>query len=661
MVRVDEIADLFNCAEVLGTQPLPQGPNLVMITNAGGPGVMATDALISQGLKLAKLSQKTMDTLDKILPHYWSRGNPIDILGDAKDDRYTAVLDICLADQNVDGVLVIYTPQAVADPVLVAKSIAESCKRQGSLNKTILTSFMGFGAVEEANNIFNQNNIPTYSTPEQAIKTYRYMYEYKRNLDLLYETPAELPVDVVPPKRPLMVIMRNVASENREILNEAEAKSFLEYYNLPVVKTRVAHSEDEAASLASQIGYPVVMKILSPQIIHKTDAGGVVLDINNETEARTAFSRIIQSAKKYDSNAEISGVTVQQMVKKQGYEVIIGAKADPLFGPVILFGMGGVGVELFKDFAIGIPPLNQTLARRMMEETKVYQLLKGYRNVPPANVKLLEEILVRFSQMLVDYPQLKEVDINPLFINGKEAVALDARIVIDKQKVFKKLEPHGHLVITPYPKKYETFWKVRDGRTVMLRPIKPEDEPLWLEMFQNFSEESIRYRFFQVLKDTPHETRVRYCNIDYDREIAIVAEITENERRSILGVTRVSIESDGKKGEIAFIVADAWQGLGLGTKMIDYALEICKDMRLETVYAIILQENYRAISLMKKMGFTVEYSDDGTAVATLDLREEEIPPCAETDVSKESQVKTEQLQTEQKEPGEAGIVQGQPA
>jgi acetyltransferase len=381
-----------------------------------------------------------------------------------------------------------------------------------------------------------------------------------------------------------------------------------------------------------------------------------VLDINNETEARTAFNRIIQSAKKYDSKAEISGVTVQQMVKKQGYEVIIGAKADPLFGPVILFGMGGVGVELFKDFAIGIPPLNQTLVRRMMEETKVYQLLKGYRNVPPANIKLLEEILVRFSQMLIDFPQLKEVDINPLFINEKEAVALDARIVINKERVFTRFEPHEHLVITPYPKKYETVWTLRDGRTVLLRPIKPEDEPLWLEMFQNFSEQSIRYRFFQIIKDTPHETRVRYCNIDYDREIAIVPELTENGRKRILGVTRVSIEPDGKKGEIAFITADPWQGLGLGTKMIDYVLEICKDMKLETIYAIMLQDNFQAISLMKKMGFTVKYSDDGTAVATLDLREEEIPSCAEIGVSKESQVKTEHLQTEQKEPEEAGIV-----
>ncbi len=322
-----------------------------------------------------------------------------------------------------------------------------------------------------------------------------------------------------------------------------------------------------------------MLKILSPQIIHKTDAGGVALDIKSETEVRDTFNHLIEKAKEYNPDAEILGVTVQPMIKKQGYEVIIGAKTDPLFGPVILFGMGGVGVELFKDFAIGIPPLNQTLVRRMMEETKVYQLLKGYRNVPPANIKLLEEIIVRFSQMLVDFPQLKEVDINPLFINEKEAFAIDARIVIDKERVFAKLEPHQHLVITPYPKKYETLWKLRDGRTVLLRPIRPEDEPLWLEMFQNFSEESIRYRFFQIIKDTPHETRVRYCNIDYDREIAIVPELTEEGRRKILGVVRVSIEPDGKAGEIAFIVADPWQGLGLGTKLVDYAIEICKDMR----------------------------------------------------------------------------------
>ena len=635
MVRVEEIADLFNCAAVLGMQPIPRGPNLAIITNAGGPGVMATDALIAQGGTLAKLSDKTMETLNGILPHFWSRGNPIDILGDAKADRYRAVVEACLNDDNVDGIVLIYTAQAVVEPVEVAKSLTELIRGRTYQNKTILVSFMGYGAVEEANRIFCENNIPTYSTPEQAIKTYQYMYQYKRNLELLYETPEELPVDVVPPKRPLLTVLRNVAAENREILTEAEAKTFLEYYNFPVVKTRIATTENDAALLATQLGYPVVLKILSPQITHKSDAGGVALDLTNENEVREAFKQIVQKAKQYNPDADILGVTVQPMIKRQGYEVIIGAKADPLFGPVILFGMGGVGVELFKDFAIGIPPLNQTLVRRMMEETKVYQLLKGFRNEPPANIKLLEEIMVRFSQMLVDFPQLKEVDINPFFINEKEAFAFDARIVIDPKKVFTKFEPHQHLVITPYPTKYETLWRLRDGRTVILRPIKPEDEPLWEEMFQSFSEESIRYRFFQILKDTPHETRVRYCNIDYDREIAIVAELTEEGRKRILGVARVSIEPDGKTAEIAFIVADPWQGLGLGTKLVDYVLEICADMKLETIYAIMLPDNYRAMGLMKKMGFTVKYMDDGTVKGTLNMREEEAK-CTEPKIAEEN-------------------------
>jgi len=623
IVRVEEIADLFNSAEVLGMQPLPRGPNLAIVTNAGGPGVMATDALIARGGKLAKLSQKTMDTLNKILPPYWSRGNPIDILGDAKADRYKAVVKACLDDKNVDGLLIIYTPQGVANPAEIAKTIVELRKSMGSY-KTVLTSFMGHDEVEEANRVFNEKNIPTYSTPEQAVKTYLYMYQYKRNLELLYETPEELPVDSVPPKRPLMVIIRNAAREKREILSEMEAKQLLEYFNIPVVKTLVAKTADEAVISASQIGYPVVLKILSPQIVHKTDAGGVVLDINSEAELRETFGNVVQRAKEYNPEAEIHGVTVQPMIKKRGYEIILGAKTDPLFGPVILFGMGGVGVELFKDVATGLPPLNQTLARRIMEETKVYQLLKGYRNMPPANLKLLEETMVRFSQMLVDFPQLKEVDINPLFINEKEAFALDARVVIDKEQVFAKLGPHEHLVISPYPKKYETLWKLRDGRTVLLRPIKPEDELLWLEMFQNFSEQSIRYRFFNIIKDTPHEVRVRYCNIDYDREIAIVPELTEDGRRKILGVVRVPIEPDKKTGEIAVIVADPWQGLGLGSKMTDYMVEICKDKKLETIYGVMLSDNYQAISLMKKMGFTIKHLGDGTVKGTLNLKEEEL-------------------------------------
>jgi acetyltransferase len=621
IVCVDDIEDLFNCAEVLGTQPNPKGPNLAIITNAGGPGVMSTDALIARNGKLAKLSENTLDTLNKVLPQFWSKANPVDILGDANADRYKAAIEACLNDNEVDGILVIYTPQGGSNPADIAKTIVDVCKNS-NFSKTMLTSFMGYDEVAEANRILSECNIPTYSTPEQAVSTFMYMCQYKSNLELLYQTPEELPVDIAPPKRPLMEIMRNAAREGRETFSENEAKQFLREYNIPVVNTLVAKTDDEAATLALRLGYPLVLKILSPQILHKTDAGGVMLDIETEAELRIAYDQIVQRAKKYNPNAEIQGVTIQPMIRKSGHEVILGAKTDPVFGPVLLFGMGGVGVELFHDVVVGLPPLNQNLARRMIEETKVYKLLKGYRNSPPANLKLLEETIVRFSQMLIDFPQLKEVDINPLFINEKEACALDARILIDKNKVSEKFEPYEHLVISPYPKKYETLWRLRDGRTVLLRPIKPEDEPLWLEMFQNFSEQSIRYRFFEIIKDTPHEIRIRYCNVDYDREIGIVAELTENGRRRITGVVRLITEPDGKSGEIAVIVADPWQGLGMGTKMVDYILEICRDKKLEAVYAEMLKDNYRAISIMKKMGFTVEKIDDETVKATLNLKEE---------------------------------------
>lgn len=618
IVRVEEIGDLFNCAEVLGVQPLPRGQQLAIISNAGGAGIMAADSLIARGGKLAEIDAVTIKKIDKVLPLHWSKMNPIDILGDAKTDRYEAAISACLNDKNVDGLLIIFAPQGLSDPMDVAKCVSRLCAKKDYV-KPILTCFMGYGEVEEANRVLNENNIPTYSTPEQAIKTYLYMTQYKQNLELLYQTPEELPVDSSPPKQPITVVIRGAAKENRENLTELESKQILDNYKIPVVKTLTAKTEDEAVFAAAQIGYPVVLKIFSPQIIHKSDIEGVVLDIKSDSELREAFHEVIKQTKTQNPNAEILGVIVQRMIKKQGHRLRLSAKSDSLFGPIIMFGIEKIDIEAYDDVGVGIPPLNQALSRRILEETKGYNLLKGYRNLPQANIKLLEEIMVRFSQLLVDFPQIKEVNINPLFIDIEEVVALDTRIVIDKERVSTKFEPHEHLVISPYPKKYETSWRLRDGRSVLLRPIKPEDEPLWLEMFQNFSEQSIRYRFFQIIKDTPHEVRVRYSNIDYDREIGIVVELKE-ERRQILGVVRLIIEPDGKKGEIAFIVADPWQGLGLGTKMIDHMIEICKDKKLEIVYSLMLPDNHRAIRLLRKMGFTIEKFQDVTK-ATLNLKE----------------------------------------
>jgi len=614
IVRVEEIGDLFNCAEVLGIQPLPRGPKLAIITNAGGAGIMAADALISRGGKLSKLDQKTVEKLDKVLPPHWSKANPIDILGDAKSHSYEIAITAILADKNVDGLLIIYAPQGLSDSVDVAKSVRKLCEKN-EYSKPILTSFMGYEEVEKANRVLNEKSIPTYSTPEQAIKTYLYMNQYKRNLELLYQTPEELPVDSSPPKRPITVIIKEAAKENREKLTEIESKQILENYKIPVIKTLTAETEDEAVFAASRLGYPLILKILSSKTPQEVAMG----DIKSDTELREAFRKVVQQTKKQNTDTQIFGITLQPLIGKQGYRMRLRTKTDSLFGPIIMFGMYDIGVEIFDDIAVGLPPLNQALARRMIEETRGYKLLKGYKKLPPANLKLLEEIIVRLSQLLVDFPQIKELDINPLFINETEALALDARIVIDKTQFSKKSKPHEHLVISPYPKKYETTWKMRDGRNVLLRPIKPEDEPLWLKMFQNFSEQSIRYRFFQIIKDTPHEIRVRYSNIDYDREIGIVAELKEA-KRQILGVVRLIIEPDGKTGEIAFIVADPWQGLGLGPKMVDYMIEICKDKKLETVYAFMLPDNHRAIRLLKKMGFIIERIQDVTK-AKLNLKE----------------------------------------
>ena len=642
IVRVEDINDLFSAAQVLGTQPLPKGSRLAIITNAGGAGVMATDALIARGGKLAKLSDKTMDILDGVLPHFWSKGNPIDVVGDAKADYYRAAVEACLDDDTVDGILIIFTQQAGSEPAEIAKSIVDLVNSRPFKNKTVLTSFMGFEAVMHANKIFSANDIPTYSTPEQAVKTYMYMYNYERNLELLYETPEELPVDASPPKRPVMAIIRNAAYEDREVLTEEEAKSILKYYNFPMLKTMLAHNADEAVSQAQELGFPVVLKILSPQIVNKKAAGGVVLNVNSPGEVRETYQSLIQRAKAYNPKAEITGVTVQHMVEEKGFEIIIGGKTDPVFGPVILFGMGGAGLDLYRDYSVGLPPLNITLVRRMMEETKVYQLLKGYGNSPPVDIKKVTETLLLFSKLLVDFPQIKEISINPLLVSEKEVSIIDARIAINKEDVCKRFEPHEHMVISPYPKKYEMMWSLKNGQQVLLRPIKPEDEPLWLEMFQGFSEESIRYRFFQILRDTPHEVRVRYCNIDYDREIAIVAEMVKSVQRKILGVARVSIESDGKSGEIAFIVSDRWQGLGLGTKLVDYVLDISKEKGLEDVYAIVLPDNCRALDLMKKMGFHFEYLSDGTVRGTLSLKNEDEDTRCRLSLEKTEETKTEE-------------------
>ncbi len=615
VVRVKEVGDLFNSATVLDSKHLPRGQRLGIVTNAGGPGVMATDELIELGGQLAKLSDETIRQLNSVLPGYWSRGNPIDVLGDAGVDRYVNALNVCLNDPEVDGVLVVYTPQGAAKPLDLAREIVEVAKNAW---KPILATWMGGEGVREARTVFAKSNIPAYDTPEDAVKTYVYMYKYGRNLELLYETPAELSVDQAPPKSNLKALIARLAKEGTTAVSEKDSKRFLSNYGIPTTKPYLAHNADGAVRLADEIGYPIVLKIASPQIIHKTDVGGVVTGIDSEKKLRSEYEAMMQRVKTKHPEAKISGVTVQKMIEKIDYELILGARKDRDFGSVILFGYGGTGAEVIRDFSIGLPPLNQTLARRLMEDTKVHKMLQGFRGKAGADMRQLEEIIVRFSNLIVDFPEIAEIDVNPLAISEGKAYALDARIVIDKNALARP-SPYSHLVISPYPTRYVTPWKMTDGTEVLLRPIRPEDEPLEFEMLTTLSEETLRGRFFQVTK-VSHEMVLRYCNIDYDREIAIVAEVRQGEKRRIVGIGRLIVETDFKKGEFAVVVHDDYQSKGLGYKLVDMVIGIGQEKELEKIYGFVLTDNQAMLRICEELGFHRRDSNDGTAWVELALK-----------------------------------------
>ena len=613
MVRVEEIGDLFNCAEALFMQPSPKGAGLTIITNAGGPGIIAVDSLIAKGGRLSKLSADTTQALMKVLPSYCSLKNPIDLLEEATADRFERVMEICFKDTNTDGFLIIYTPQGASDPVSTAKAIVELSSKT---SKTILTCLLGESNLcWKARQILRKNGIPSFQTPEQAISTFIYMYSHTQNLELLYQTPEELSVELFIPAF-VKEFLRRAHSEGRTVLSLPESLQFLEAYRIPTTKTVVARTADQAVVAASELGYPVVMKALSSQIIHKSKAQGVILNVWSSSEVKGFYDELAKKVKAYSPEAEFQGVAIQPMVRKGGHELLVGAKKDPQFGSVILFGAGGTATEWLKDISVGFPPLNQILARRLMEKTALYRHLKS--NEAPVNRKLLEEILVKFSQFVIDFPEIKEVEINPLIFDGNEALAVDARIVLDKDRISHGGSPHEHLTIAPYPAKYVSQWKMKNGTPVTLRPIKPEDETMFFDLFKTFSEETMRFRFFQVIKDVTHETLTRYCNVDYDREIAMVAELQENTRK-IVGAGRLILEPGGKCGEFAVVVGDPWQGHGLGSKLIDSIIEVGKDMGLESIYGYIITDNDKMVHLCTLKGFVMEPSEEGVSKATLKL------------------------------------------
>ena len=616
VVSVKEAQDLFNLASVLCSKNHPKGPRLAIITNAGGVGTMATSRLIRSGGALAEFSQETLKALDSVMPPSWKRENPVDVFRGADVGRYEKVIRICMNAPETDGVLIIFTPQEAARSGELAEAILAVARNE---HKHIITTWLGGNEVREGREILVRNGIPAYETAEDAVRTYLYMWNYERNLQLQYETPSELRVDEGPPKNHLKALIRRVCSEGSYVLNEEESRKFLVNYGIPTIMTHTTLDVGEAAAAADEFGYPVVIKVDSPDIMFRPDVGGIVTGISSEAELKDEYLKLLERVRKLSPQSAITGITVQKMIEMIDYELILGAKRDKDFGTVILFGMGGIGVQIFRDFSIGLPPLNQTLARRLMEETGVYKMLRGYRGKVPADLGQLEQILVSFSNLIVDFPEIQEMDVNPLAISNGKACALGARIILDRNCPIYSV-PYPHLIISPYPTRLIVPWRLSDGTEVLLRPIRPEDEPLQHEMLSTLSDETLRARFYRTIRNITHEMHVRMCNIDYDREMAIVAEVKQNEKKRFIGMVRLIVEPDFKKGEFAVIVHDDYQGSGLAYKMLDMVIGVAQEKGLEEFYGYIQPGNKKMLKACGRLGMIPERIPDGLIRMKLKLK-----------------------------------------
>ncbi len=617
MARVYDIGDIFDFTDLIARRSIPKGSKLAIVTNAGGPGVMATDKLISLGGSLVTLSNDTMKKLDENLPPFWSHGNPVDVIGDATPQRFAIATEIVLGDPNVDAVLAILTPQAMTDPTETANALGKIAEHT---SKPIMAAWLGGKSMKEGMNILSDKNIAVYQTPEQAIRAYMTLVRYSRNLEILFETPKDIPITFDLDRIKLREEFIAKYFQKDEFISEDISKKLIDAYGIPTTIPVPAHSALEAADVANKIGYPVVIKILSPDITHKSDMGGVALNIKDENSVWITYKNMTESIKERMPKARIEGVTVQPMFNsKDSIELILGTKKDPIFGTVMLIGMGGTAAEVFKDKTLGFPPLNERLARRMLENLKIYPLLKGYRGSKPKNIERLIEIMIRLSYLAADYPEIAELDINPLILTPDDAIALDARIITDKELININIPQFSHLILHPYPEKFVYESKLGDGTLINLRPIKPEDEPLWLELLGSCSKESIYSRFRYNFHFDSHDVATQFCYIDYSREIAIVAEIEEEGKRKLIGVGRLISDPDHETVEYAILITDAWQKKELGTILTKYCLDIAKQWNLKKIFAETTKDNQAMVSVFKKLKFDIVYNADSTISVSKEL------------------------------------------
>ncbi|HZW26648.1 MAG TPA: GNAT family N-acetyltransferase [Gallionella sp.] len=610
VVRVQTVTQLFSAAKALSCGFRPVGNRLAIVTNGGGPGVMATDRAADLGLSLATLSDSTVEYLNQYLPPNWPHANPVDIIGDAQADRYHHAVKACLEDENVDGVLAILTPQAMTKPLESAEALIAIAN---SHSKPLLTCWMGDAQVASSRAAFTKARRPHFRTPEPAVEVFSHLSAYYRNQKLLMQMPGPLSHHVEPDVESARLIIEGAMQEHRKVLNEMESKAVLSAFNIPVARTMVAHSPNEALLIAQQLGFPVAMKVNSPNITHKTDAGGVALNLRNAHEVRAAYQHIIDNVHHNRPNATVDGIAIEPMVvKANGRELMIGVTSDPVFGPVITFGAGGTAVEIMGDRAVALPPLNRFLVKELIQGTRISKMLGAFRNMAPANMEALEDVLLRVSEMLCELPLLKEMDINPLILDENGALAADARVVIEYRP--PSADRYAHMAIYPYPTHLVSQWQLADGTDITIRPIRPEDADLVKLFVHNLSEESKYFRFMNSMQELTETMLVRFTQIDYSREMALIAVAGPQGNEEELGVARFAINPDGDSCEFALVVADRIQGKGLGQKLMGALMEAARAKGLKTIEGEVLSNNHSMLKLVRRLGFDCKTSDEDSGI-----------------------------------------------
>ncbi len=611
VVRATTIEQLFAAAQLLATQHRVRGNRLAIITNAGGPGVMATDRAVEQGLQLAELGGSTFDKLNAILPKQWSHNNPVDILGDATPERYGAAVEICLGDENVDGALVLLTPQAMTDPTKAAEAVIRAAEPS---DKPVLACWLGKTQVQEGRDLFARHQIPTFSNPESAIEAFGYLTEYHRNQQILMQVPGPLSSHRPPDLTGARLIIEGALAERRTLLSSLETRAVLRAFDIPVPQALNAHSPNEALSAAEYLGFPVALKILSPDITHKSDVDGVRLNISNAQTVRNAYNDLVAAVHARRPDARIEGVTVEKMYRnRNGRELLVGVVDDPIFGPVVSFGAGGTAAEILRDRTVALPPLNEHIAQTRINETRIARLLGPFRNLPPVDRDAIVQVLLRLSEMVCELPEIKELDINPLVADDQGVLALDARIVVHEPQ--PGLRRYGHMAVHPYPSHLIRQYQLADGTNITIRPLRPEDAALEKRFVKQLSPEAKFFRFMNALQELSQDMLVRLTQLDYDRELALVAVIDSGVEEIELGVARYFTNPDGETAEFAVVVADEWQHRGLGTRLMSCLFDAAREKGLKSFRGEILADNVKMLGLMRRLAFTCHTkTDDPTIV-----------------------------------------------